>query len=260
MFVKIFRWILISLSLYSRIPVFKFDMTEDDMKNSLMFFPFVGVIIAAVTIALYHFFEYAGVDNTVTALILVVVPIVITGGFHLDGFMDTEDALRSYRSKEDKLKILKDPHIGAFAVIGLLICIITAIASVRMLLDAYDARFVYLMGCMFVMSRSLSGITSLTMKKAKDDGMLAGETKKAAGFIMISQAIWLIVSAVTALYIYPIAFVFLSISCAVCVFYYSGMVKKQFGGVTGDTAGYLVTVIEVSAVTVLAIFCILTGL
>ena len=49
-----------------------------------------------------------------------IIPILITGGFHIDGFMDTQDAINSYKPREKKLEILKDPHIGAFAVISLL--------------------------------------------------------------------------------------------------------------------------------------------
>ena len=47
------------------------------------------------------------------------IPLIITGGFHADGFLDVSDSLCSYGSREKKLKILKDPHIGAFAVIRL---------------------------------------------------------------------------------------------------------------------------------------------
>ena len=45
--------------------------------------------------------------------------MAVTGGFHIDGFMDTMDAFHSYKPREEKLAILKDSHIGAFAVIML---------------------------------------------------------------------------------------------------------------------------------------------
>ena len=46
-----------------------------------------------------------------------MIPIIITGGIHLDGLLDTADALSSYKSMEEKLEILKDSHTGAFAII-----------------------------------------------------------------------------------------------------------------------------------------------
>ena len=42
--------------------------------------------------------------------------------FHIDGFMDTMDAFHSYKPREEKLTILKDSHMGAFAVIMLAAC------------------------------------------------------------------------------------------------------------------------------------------
>ena len=48
----------------------------------------------------------------------MAVPLLVTGGIHLDGFMDTTDARSSYGDMEKKLAILKDSHVGAFAVIG----------------------------------------------------------------------------------------------------------------------------------------------
>lgn len=47
-----------------------------------------------------------------------LLPILVTGGIHMDGFMDTSDALASWQSPEKRLEILKDSHVGAFAVLG----------------------------------------------------------------------------------------------------------------------------------------------
>ena len=65
----------------------------------------------------------------------VIIPLVITGGFHVDGFMDTVDAIRSYRSKEEKLEILKDPHIGSFAVIKFVTAGLFAFAGLLIILN-----------------------------------------------------------------------------------------------------------------------------
>ncbi len=50
---------------------------------------------------------------------MTLIPVFVSGGIHLDGFMDTMDALGSWGDKEKKLEILKDSHNGAFAVIGI---------------------------------------------------------------------------------------------------------------------------------------------
>lgn len=65
--------------------------------------------------------QLLGVPNVSRALIFLVLPVIVTGGIHVDGYMDTSDAIHSYGDREKKLSILKDSHIGAFAVIRLLV-------------------------------------------------------------------------------------------------------------------------------------------
>jgi len=57
------------------------------------------------------------VGKTLYAVVLTLIPVVITGGIHLDGLLDTADALSSYQPRERRLEILKDSHAGAFAII-----------------------------------------------------------------------------------------------------------------------------------------------
>ena len=87
----------------------------------------------------------------------------------MDGFLDVTDARRSYGSREKKLEILKDPHTGAFAIIGL---------GVYLLL--YGAAFselefsdICLLSYVFVAERALSGLSVVSFPKAKKDGLAA---------------------------------------------------------------------------------------
>ena len=61
--------------------------------------------------------RYFGMSNGFIAVALVLVPVIVTGGIHVDGLLDTSDALSSWRDREKRLEILKDSHAGAFAVI-----------------------------------------------------------------------------------------------------------------------------------------------
>ena len=116
---KILRWMAVTFSLYSRIPMPRFTWEEDDMAHSLMFFPLVGAVIGALIWVINVPSFMSEIPMAVKVMLTILAPILVTGGFHLDGFMDTEDALNSYAVREKKLEILKDPHTGAFAVISL---------------------------------------------------------------------------------------------------------------------------------------------
>ena len=78
------------------------------MKYSLCFFPFVGAVIAALMAGWQLLAEELCCGNILRTAVFAAIPLIVTGGFHVDGYMDTMDALHSYKSREDKLEILKE--------------------------------------------------------------------------------------------------------------------------------------------------------
>lgn len=92
----------------------------------------------------------------------------------MDGFMDTMDAVHSYGDRSKKLEILKDPHLGAFAVIsfGVYMMLYTGVfyeyLSLARMKDTGDRYFLYMVPCLvFVMERALSGLSVVTFPQAK---------------------------------------------------------------------------------------------
>jgi len=107
--------------MYSKIPMPHLNLEEKDMRYVMGFFPLVGLVLGACQFIWYKLSVFLGVPNVSRALIFLVLPVIVTGGIHVDGYMDTSDAIHSYGDREKKLSILKDSHIGAFAVIRLLV-------------------------------------------------------------------------------------------------------------------------------------------
>ena len=114
---SVIKSFFIAFSIYSKIPVPQFAWKEEDMRYTLCFFPWVGAVLGGCFLMWNRFAGVYGIPLTARAAVGAVLPLAISGGFHADGFMDTMDALHSYRDRERKLEILKDSHIGAFAVI-----------------------------------------------------------------------------------------------------------------------------------------------
>ena len=252
---KTLRKIAISFTLYSRIPMPRFEWKEDDMSTSLDFFPLVGAMIGVLICVLNTGALLTFIDPYVRSVLTVLVPVFITGGFHLDGFMDTSDALNSYGDTAKKLEILKDPHIGAFSVISLVKLLLTALASSVLLITSENATFrtVVACACIFVISRCISGLTSLYFKKAKKTGMLTGE----AGNKRKSTVVLLILQLVVASAAMTVSDPFIAVPVlaffALCTAYYKKKTVKEFGGVTGDTAGYLVCISETGAALIASV-------
>ena len=86
----------------------------------LLFLPAVGLLIGLVW-AVLAWLREKFLPGPLGAAILCVIPFIMSGFIHLDGYMDCADAVLSRRDLETRRKILKDSHVGSFAVVALVI-------------------------------------------------------------------------------------------------------------------------------------------
>ncbi len=115
---RVIRSLCIAFSTYSRIPVPQVAWTDENRKYSMCFFPLIGAVIGLLLWGWLALCDALGFGALLRGAVGALLPILVTGGIHMDGFMDTSDALASWQSPEKRLEILKDSHVGAFAVLG----------------------------------------------------------------------------------------------------------------------------------------------
>ena len=159
----------IAFSMYSKIPMPKTDWNKENMKYALCFFPLVGLAIGIVFYLWSLIAKALSLGNIFTTAIYTIIPILITGGIHMDGFVDSMDAINSYQSIERKLEILKDSHIGAFA----LITSITYFIAYFGVLSEINGEETIIISLGFILSRALSGLSIVTFPLAKKSGLAA---------------------------------------------------------------------------------------
>ena len=94
---------------------------ENAKDKMLLFLPIVGLEMGAIWTALAWLRAVLHLPALVTGLILCAYPYIVTGCIHLDGYMDVTDAVKSWRDLERRREILKDSHVGSFAVIGIVL-------------------------------------------------------------------------------------------------------------------------------------------
>ncbi len=236
------RSIAVAFATYSIIPMPVFEWKDEDLKYSMCAFPLVGAVLFALSVLACRLTAMAGIGNVLTAAILTLLPLIVTGGIHMDGYMDTYDALCSYGDKDKKLEILKDPHLGAFAVIHAVCHIMLTFALWHELVsNAFDTgrmMIIYAVGAGYVVSRILSALSVVTFKKAKDSGMVSDisrvQDSKVRIILIIMLAAAFVASelyfkAVSGIIIVPAVFTFI---------YYRTVSCRKFGGITGDLAGW----------------------
>ncbi len=250
----IVKSILIAFSIYSKIPVPQFPWEEKEMKYMFCFFPFVGAVIGGGMWLWSLFCEAFAIGNICHGLVGTAIPLLITGGFHADGYMDTMDALHSYQSKEKKLEILKDPHIGAFSVLMLLLYYLIYLAAYSEITEG-DALMVFCGG--FFLSRVLGGISVLTFPPAKESGSLYfltnGTEKKLVKGVLFAE---LLLCAAFLLWTSMKAGLLVLAASGICFGYYRYRSEKEFGGITGDLAGYFMMLCEGGIAVAAAVSCL----
>ena len=249
---KLFKSFAIAFSIYSKIPMPGFVWKEEDMRWHLIFFPFVGMVIGALEYLLLTALFGQDLPLLFPVALAGVIPLLVTGGFHLDGFMDVQDALCSFKPKEEKLLILKDPHVGAFAVISLLVYVLLYGGALSLVLTHGGVAGIALFAFSFPACRALGALVMLKLKKAKTDGMLRRETRDAGTAVMVVLAAELLCFLGVMLWIDPWGTLLLLGVLLIFTIYYRWKMYREFGGVTGDTTGYYITCSELVVLMALA--------
>lgn len=251
---SVIKSFFIAFSMYSVIPLPKTEWKEEDMKYVFCFFPLVGAVIGGLVFGWYYIARLFNIPEICVMLIAAAIPLIITGGIHVDGFMDTMDAFHSYRDREKKLEILKDPHIGAFSVIMLALYGLLFLGALSFVEDGRTSASFCLI---FVLSRCASGFCALSFKSAHEgtlDYFTKNSSKTLVKIIVIFEAV-LAIALMT--FFNPVFTLCVVVSVIVSVLYYYFKTKKEFGGVTGDTAGYLLLITERNALLAMVIISII---
>ena len=238
---KLIKSFFACFSTYSRIPMPSVKLESDDMKYAMIFFPFVGIVIGIFEYILFSITGLFEIPVLFRTLIAIVIPVIVTGGIHIDGYMDTVDALSSYGDKEKKLSIMKDPNSGAFAIIYLAVYGITYLAFLYLL----EEKDVLLFCSSFFISRIMSGISVVSITGAKQNGMLHSVKENSEKKAVLVSLIIMFAVADILLYriniLYALSVLILSI---ISYILYKRKVTKEFGGITGDTSGFYLCVLE----------------
>lgn len=118
---RYFENFLLMLQVLTRIPINKSLSCENtDFKRGANFFAIVGLVIGVIQFVVYSFLiKFFSLD--IAVIFIIIIDILITGGFHIDGFGDTCDGFFATKGKDKIIEIMKDSRIGTFACIGIII-------------------------------------------------------------------------------------------------------------------------------------------
>lgn len=242
---NIFSSLFVALAMYSKLPVPQVEWQKKNMAYALAFFPLVGVLCAAWLLIWQRLAAYWHIGSFMWAAGALLGPVVITGGIHLDGFCDVTDALSSWQTKERRLEILKDSHIGAFALIGCCCYLLLYLACWTEIEPTLDVCL--FVGLGYVLCRVLSGLSIVNLRCAKTSGLAATFADNADKLgVTVCLLLWLAGVAVGLLLLNWLWAVCGLAVAAACFIYYRWLSYSYFGGINGDLAGWFLQVTELS--------------
>ncbi|MFV0497896.1 MAG: adenosylcobinamide-GDP ribazoletransferase [Candidatus Fimivivens sp.] len=248
----ILRSIALAFAMFSRLPVPRVQWSAQNMRYMMAAFPLVGVVIGSLIWGWAVFCQWLDLGKVLTACGLMLLPIAVTGGIHLDGFCDTADALSSHAEPKRKCEILKDPHLGAFAAIWLACYLLLYFSLCHALQLSHRALALLL--CIPVLSRVLSAFSVIVLPCEGEAGTLHSFADAADRQVVLG-VLWILLTACAAvmLIVSPVAGALILLIGVGRFWWLARVAKKEFGGMRGDLAGWFLQLCELFSLGVVVL-------
>ncbi|XHF32724.1 adenosylcobinamide-GDP ribazoletransferase [Pseudomonas chlororaphis] len=238
----------IALQFLSSLPIRLPGMpAPEQLGRSLLFYPLVGLLFGVILWALN--IALGGAPLLLHAALLLTVWVLLSGALHLDGLADSADAwLGGFGDRERTLTIMKDPRSGPIAVVTLVLVLLLKFAALLALIEQQQSMALIIVP--LIGRAALLGLF-LTTTYVRAGGLgqaLADHLPRKTGWqvLAVSAAACGVIAGFNA---------FVALLLAVVVFIWlRHLMVRRLGGTTGDTAGALLELLEMSVLVGLALF------
>lgn len=239
-----------ALSMYTAVPLPLKRWDENSRPLMLVFLPVVGLVLGLLWYGLALLMGVLALPGAVCAALLTLYPYLITGHLHLDGFMDCADAILSRRSLEEKQKILKDPHVGAFAVISLAALFLLGFAIALSLPESAELRALIFVP---ITVRCVSALCVENFCPLSGSQYAEGFDRSAHRAHSGILGVMLPLSLATAFLFGGLGAVLPALAAALACLLGILYARAQLGGMSGDVAGYGTVLGEAAALAAMLI-------
>lgn len=238
----VFRSFVLAWHFLTAIPISRrhHDPTADELAASMAWYSTVGLLIGGL-LALTDQALRLWMASEVVNVLLIVMLVLITRGLHQDGLADTVDGLAGGRTAEDRLRIMRDPCVGALGATGLFLSLLLRYGGLMALPQAW--RFSLLL-CMPAVGRWAMVCVAWGSPYARRDGGLASAFLTNLSWRQVLLASLLLAVALTEeLGVVPA--VATMVAGTGVVLFVRHECRQSFGGVTGDLLGATNELIEI---------------
>ncbi len=226
----------IALQFLTIIPVSYVQANDQQLGRSLLFYPLVGLIIGLILSGVIALLPIT--YSLLSAALLLGAWVLLTGGLHIDGLADSADAwLGGIGSKQRTLDIMKDPTAGPIAVVVLVLTLLLKLALLEIVISSGQT---YALIWSLILARTAMPLLFLTTDYVRPNGI--GSVLKQS--LPETQVKWmLLITTVIALFCLGFTPLLLGLIVFLLLRY---AMEHRLDGFTGDTAGAMVELLEIS--------------
>jgi adenosylcobinamide-GDP ribazoletransferase len=224
----------IALSTLTLFPIGVKKWTSQDLKNSLVFYPLVGLFLGFL-VSLNRFWP---APVSVQALFALLTGVFLTLGFHLDGLADCLDGWLGGKNPAQRYRIMKDPSIGTYGAAGLFLLLLSKYAFLQLLLGRTDA-WKYLTFIPAAARWCVCLASFLHSAPSHYKGLAVRLLGMSAPRFFISGLF-----LIPGFFFFPLSFIFILAGGAGFTIFWTALSKRMIGGLTGDGLGALIELTE----------------
>jgi adenosylcobinamide-GDP ribazoletransferase len=247
---RVLRAVRVALAFLTIIPTRFRDgaPTEADVAASRYAFPVIGVAIGLVLAALSVALSYGRAAPPLASFLLVAAWAALSGGLHLDGLADSADGLFLWGDAERRLTAMRDPHVGSFGVLALVVVVLGKFAVLTTLMG--PRRTLALLG-----AASVSRTVILVAAGLAPYARRAGTGRTIVEATTVIDSLWSVVAALAlGAVLGGEVGLLASVSALLVAWGLTLLASRRLGGVTGDILGAIVELGELVYLVAIGLF------
>lgn len=245
---KYFNAFLMCFTMFCAIPSPFHNWDDESRPLMTLFLPFVGAWIGLLWALTSFAISFFNIPCLIGAIILTAFPLFVTGGMHMDGYLDVVDAIKSWRDIEEKRRILKDPHVGSFAVISAVLIILAQFSLFASVKEADHYALILIP----TVSRCMAAFF-VTVLRPLSVSEYSGAYRKGVkkGHIIFICVLFVLTVAAGFVFLGKYGFVSLAVTLGYLLYLFKAF--RSLGGMSGDISGYSLIFGELCGIAVYAL-------
>jgi adenosylcobinamide-GDP ribazoletransferase len=220
-------------------------LTANSLSRAAWAFPVAGLVVGVIGAVVYALAHKLSLPPWPAAALAVAATMLVTGCLHEDGLADTADGFGGGKTREQKLAIMRDSHVGAYGVCALAMALLLRVGALASLPNAHAV--VWALIASHAAARATMPVLMLLLPPARSDGLSFDAGKPAGEAVAVAAVIGFLILAICLHLGHGlVALIVLAAIVALAAW----LATRQIGGHTGDVMGALEQVSEIAVLLV----------